>query len=135
VDLGRNVRGGSTQATMTAQLVTDALLMDVWRRGTPSSELAHSDQGGQCRWKSFQRVLVAQGIVCNLSVAGNLWDNDVVNSFFLTLKTQRTVRKQYATGDAARADVFAPLERFSNPIRRHSSVGYRSSREFEQAVA
>lgn len=43
----RRAVGWSMQATMTAQLVTDALLMAVWRRGTPPSDLAHSDQGSQ----------------------------------------------------------------------------------------
>ena len=32
---------------MTAQLVTDALIMAIWRRGKPDSLLHHSDQG--CR--------------------------------------------------------------------------------------
>jgi putative transposase len=39
----RRVVGWSMQASMTAQLVADALLMAVWRRGRPS-ELHHSDQ-------------------------------------------------------------------------------------------
>ena len=32
-------------AGMTAQLVTDALIMAIWRRGKPDSLLHHSDQG------------------------------------------------------------------------------------------
>jgi putative transposase len=33
--------------TMTAQLVTDALMMAIWRRGKPDTLLHHSDQGAQ----------------------------------------------------------------------------------------
>ncbi len=40
----RRVIGWSMQSTMTAQLVTDALLMAVWRRGTPPTDLAHSSR-------------------------------------------------------------------------------------------
>ena len=55
-----------------------------------------------------------------------------MESFFLTLKTERTARKQYATRDAARADVFDFLEHFYNPIRRHSTLGYVSPMAFEK---
>jgi transposase InsO family protein len=42
---------------MTAQLVADALLMAVWRRGKPNSLLHHSDQGSQGGFKrSSQRL-------------------------------------------------------------------------------
>ena len=43
----RRVVGWSMQTSMTAQLVTDALLMAVWRRSTPPRDLVHSDQGSQ----------------------------------------------------------------------------------------
>jgi hypothetical protein len=36
-----------------------------------------------------------------------------------------------ATDDAARADVFDYIERFYNPRRRHSKLGYLSPMEFE----
>jgi putative transposase len=38
-------------AGMTAQLVADALLMAVWRRGKPNELLHHSDQGSQGGFK------------------------------------------------------------------------------------
>ncbi|MFA6032080.1 MAG: DDE-type integrase/transposase/recombinase, partial [Myxococcota bacterium] len=43
----RRVVGWSMKAEMTAQLVTDALIMAIWRRGKPDSLLHHSDQGSQ----------------------------------------------------------------------------------------
>jgi putative transposase len=48
IDLfSRRVVGWSMSAGMTAQLVADALLMAVWRRGKPNELLHHSDQGSQ----------------------------------------------------------------------------------------
>jgi putative transposase len=48
IDLfSRRVVGWSMGATMTAQLVTDALMMAIWRRGKPDALLHHSDQGSQ----------------------------------------------------------------------------------------
>jgi putative transposase len=58
-----------------------------------------------------------------------------MESFFSSLKTERVGRSQYATRDQARADVFDYMERFYNPRRRHSVLGYRSPVEFEQSVA
>ena len=52
IDLfSRRVVGWSMQASMTAQLVTDALLMAIWRRGKPDALLHHSDQGSQGGFK------------------------------------------------------------------------------------
>ena len=48
IDLfSRRVVGWSMKAEMTAQLVTDALVMAIWRRGKPDALLHHSDQGSQ----------------------------------------------------------------------------------------
>jgi putative transposase len=47
----RRVVGWSMSATMTAQLVTDALVMAIWRRGKPDALLHHSDRGTQGGFK------------------------------------------------------------------------------------
>ena len=48
IDLfSRRVVGWSMRDTMTSQLVTDALIMAIWRRGKPNALLHHSDQGSQ----------------------------------------------------------------------------------------
>ena len=66
-----------------------------------------------------------------MSRAGNVWDNSAMESFFSTLKTERTVIKVYRTRSEARADAFDYIERFCNPRRRHSKLGYTSTMEFE----
>ena len=53
-----------------------------------------------------------------------------MESFFSSLKTERT-RKTYRTRNAARADVFDYIERFYNPTRRHSTLGYVSPIRYE----
>jgi len=74
----------------------------------------------------------SHGITCSMSRAGNVWDNSAMESFFSSLKTERIGRKVYRTRDAARADVFDYIERFYNPRRRHSKVGYLSPMAFEE---
>jgi putative transposase len=127
----RRVVGWSMSATMTAQLVTDALMMAIWRRGKPETVLHHSDRGSQDTSEPFQRLLVDHGVTCSMSRAGNVWDNAAMESFFSSLKTERTAAKTYHTRDQAKADVFDDIERFYNPTRRHSTLGYLSPMEFE----
>ena len=55
-----------------------------------------------------------------------------MESFFPSLKTERTARITYRTRDQAKADVFDHIERFYNPRRRHSTLGYLSPMEFER---
>ena len=78
--------------------------------------LHHSDQGSQYTSEQFQRLLADNGMTCSMSRSGDVWDNSAMESFFSSLKTERT----YRTRDAARADVFDYIERFYNPKRRHS---------------
>ena len=107
VDLfSRRVVGWSMSATMTAQLVTDALVMAIWRRGKPRALLHHSNRGSLYTSEQFQRLIADHGVTCSMSRSGNCWDNTAMESFFSSLKTERTARKTYRTRDDARADVF-----------------------------
>jgi len=133
IDLfSRRVVGWSMQAEMTAQLVTDALIMAIWRRGKPDALLHHSDQGSQYTSEQFQRLMADSGVTCSMSRSGNCWDNAAMESFFSSLKTERVGRKVYRSRDEARADVFDYIERFHNPTRRHSTIGYKSPIDFER---
>jgi putative transposase len=133
VDLfSRRVVGWSMQSSMTAQLVLDALMMALWRRGKPTELLHHSDQGSQYTSEDFQRLLSAEGITCSMSRRGDCWDNSAVESFFASLKKERVHRTTYATRDTARADIFDYIEAFYNVRRRHSTLGQVSPLEFER---
>ena len=135
IDLfSRRVVGWSMKAEMTAQLVADALMMAIWRRGKPDALLHHSDQGSQYTSEQFQRLMADNGVACSMSRSGNVWDNAAMESFFSSLKTERVGKKLYRTRDDARADVFDYIERFYNPVRRHSTIGYVSPVEFERKV-
>ncbi len=129
----RRVVGWSMQAAMTSQLVADALMMAVWRRGRPVELLHHSDQGSQYTSEHFRKLLAEHGITCSMSRAGEVWDNSAMESFFSSLKTERTARKVYRSREQARSDVFDYIECFYNPRRRHSTIGYVSPIQFEGA--
>src|SRR5512132_1680132 len=67
IDLfSRRVVGWSMRAAMTAQLVTDALVMAIWRRGKPDALLHHSDRGSQYTSEQFQKLMADHGVVCSM---------------------------------------------------------------------
>ena len=146
IDLfSRRVVGWSMSTSMTAQLVADALIMAIWRRGKPDALLHHSDHpsrglkanrcramGSQYSSEQFRSLMADNGVTCSMSRSGNVWDNAAMESFFSSLKTERTARKTYRTRSQAKVDVFDYIERFDHPIRRHSTLGYVSPIEFER---
>jgi putative transposase len=58
----RRVVGWSMSAAMTAQLVTDALVMAIWRRGKPQALLHHSDRGSQGRFNRSSHASVFEAL-------------------------------------------------------------------------
>lgn len=55
-----------------------------------------------------------------------------MESFFSSMKIERIGRTTYRTRNDAKADVFDYIERFYNPTRRHSTLGYMSPIDFER---
>ena len=118
--------------TRTVGNDTDFLVMAIWRRSKPDALLHLSDRGSQYTSEQFQRLMADHGVICSMSRSGNVWDNAAMESFFSSLKTERTARKVYRSRNEAKADVFDYIERFYNPKRRHSTIGYLSPMEFER---
>jgi len=80
VDLfSRRVVGWSMNAAMTAQLVTDALVMAIWRRGKPDALLHHSDRGSQGGFKWSSQHLDEGGCDEHSKAAfGSIWAGTIV---------------------------------------------------------
>ena len=100
-------------AAMTAQLVTDALVMAIWRWGKPDARLHHSDRGDQYASEQFQRLMADDGVVCSMSRSGNVWDNATMESFFSSLKTERTARQKRRLFE----NIFSSDNHFINPFK------------------
>jgi len=119
---------------MTAQLVTDALVMAICRRGKPDALLHHSDRGSQYNSEQFRKLMADHGIICSMSRSGNVWDDVPMESFFSSLKFERTARKRIGRVTKPRADPFDYIGRFYNAKRRGSTISYRHPIEFEMQV-
>lgn len=131
----RQIVGWATRATMTNDLVLQALLAAVWKRKPDPGVMIHSDQGSQFTSDDWQSFLKAHHMVPSMSRRGNCHDNAVAESFFSALKKERIKRRIYPTRAMATTDVFDYIEMFYNPIRRHGFVGDISPVEFERRYA
>ncbi len=127
----RRIIGWSMSRRINRHLVLDALNMALGQRRPGEDLIHHSDRGVQYLSDDFQALLKVNGITCSMSDKGSCYDNAVVESFFASLKRERTKRRNYRTRDDARADVFDYIEHFYNRKRRHGYVGNISPVQFE----
>jgi putative transposase len=128
----RMVVGWSMQATMSRDLVLDAVLMAVWKRRPQGDVLIHSDQGSQYGSEAWKRFCQDHGLVPSMSRRGNCYDNAAMESFNGTLKKERVRGRVYETRNEGKADIFEYIEMFYNPKRRHSYLGNVSPMKFEE---
>ena len=101
---------------------------------TPTRGLIHhSDRGSQYCSIDYQAVLKKHGLLISMSGKGNCYDNAVVETFFKTIKSE--LIWPVACRPAAKPRTRWPdtSDGFYNPIRRHSTLGYRSPVQFEMA--
>jgi len=122
----RMIVGWSMDVRMTRDLVINALRMAYFRRRPKAGLMHHSDRGSQYASDDYQKLLQSYGMIVSMSRKGNCWDNAPMESFFNSMKNERTHGKRYATRDEARQDTFEYIEAFYNRSRRHSALGYIS---------
>ncbi len=126
----REIVGWSIKPRMTADIVTDALTMDCFRRKPAAGVIFHSDRGSQYASQAMATKLAEYGMTASMSRKGNCWDNAPTESFFNSLKNERVHGTTYATRVDAQADLFEYIEVFYNRSRRHSTLSYSSPVRF-----
>ena len=126
----REVVGWSLKARMTTDIVLDALAMAWFRKRPAPGLMHHSDQGSQYASHAFQAKLQEYGMRCSMSRKGNCWDNAPTESWFNSFKNERVHGMTFATHAEMKATSFEYIEVFYNRQRQHSTLGYRSPRQF-----
>jgi transposase InsO family protein len=121
---------GWLKPRMSADIVTDALIMAWFRRKPLPGLMHHSDRGSQYASHAFQDKLKEYGMVCSMSRKGNCWDNAPTESWFNSFKNERVHGIRYMTHAAMTAESFEYIEVFYNRKRLHSTLGYKSPTRF-----
>lgn len=84
----RTVVGWSMSSRMTAQLASDALTMDLFRRGRPKDVIAHSDRGSQYYSHAYRHLIEKHKLIQSMSRKACCWDNACAKSFLHSLKVE-----------------------------------------------
>jgi putative transposase len=70
----------------------------------------------------------------SMGSVGDAYDNAMCESFFATLECELLDRRKFRTKAEARMAVFAFIEGWYNPGRRHSALGYMSPINYERTT-
>ena len=130
----RKIVGWSMANHLRAELVLDAMEMAIGQR-RPGDVVHHSDQGSQYTSLAFGNRCKEAGVRPSMGSVGDAYDNAMAESFFATLECELLDRRRFASQAEARMACFSFIEGWYNPVRLHSSLGYRSPMAYEAAAA
>jgi transposase InsO family protein len=94
----------------------------------------HSDRGSQYASDGHRQLIKDYRMIQSMSRRANCWDNAAMESFFKTLKVERTHLLRYDTRAGAKLDIVDWIEGFYNHKRMHSSVGYKTPVDVESGL-
>jgi putative transposase len=128
----RKVVGWKLDRTLASRLATEPLEEAIASRKPLPGLVHHSDRGIQYASADYVEILKKHGIVPSMSRPANPYDNASCESFIKTLKREEIYANEYENLDHLRDHIEEFIERYYNPKRLHSALGYRSPEEFEQ---
>ena len=127
----RAVIGWSMQSRMTAQLVCDALMMALFRRGFPNGVIVHSDRGSQYCSRAYRKLIRNHTLFGSMGNKGCCYDNAVIESFFHSLKVEAIYPESVKNRNVTRNQLFEYMEVYYNQQREHSATGFQTPEQFE----
>jgi putative transposase len=130
----KKIVGWSMSATIDASLTVAALVMACARQEPAPGLIVHTDRGSQYASQAFRDQLSKHRMVQSMSRRGNCYDNAPMESFFSSLKGEYLDHQHFHGHAQARAAIFTYVETFYNPVRLHSSIGYRTPNQFEATL-
>jgi putative transposase len=132
IDLhSRAIVGYAVADHMRTSLITDALDMAIATRAPAAGVIFHSDRGTQYTSSEFARYCTKAGVRRSLGRTGICYDNAVSESTFATYKKELIHTRPWPDLKALTAATIDWIENYFNTIRRHSTLGYLTPREYE----
>jgi transposase InsO family protein len=113
LDLGsRAVVGWAMANHMRPACVPQAWTMAIGQRRPAAGLIVHPDRGSQYGAESARQLLTQHEMQPSMSRQGHGGDNAVAESFFHTVKTERSYLEDFETHEHAQTAVFAYIEVF-----------------------
>lgn len=131
----RRIVGWETSDRLKKNLAITALKRAIVTRQPPWGLIHHSDRGSQYFSYDYRKMLAVNGMQSSMSGKGNCYDNAMVETVFKTIKNELVWRTSFQTRRQATNALGRYIDGFYNPIRRHSSLGYKSPIKFEAKMA
>ena len=128
----RRIVGWSMNRRASSRLAQNALLMALQQREIRGPLIHHSDRGSQYTDQRYQQMLTDRGIQPSMSDTGSCYDNAMAESFFASLKTE-CANHVFDSINDARSTIAYYIEAWYNRRRLHSSLGFSSPMQFEEA--
>lgn len=128
----RRVVGWATSDRLKRDLAVEALRRALVARKPAPGLVHHSDRGSQYCSVDYQALLRKRGIQISMSGRGNCYDNSMVETFFKTIKSELIWPVAWQSRQQAENAVARYIDGFYNPVRRHSSLGFKSPIAFER---
>ncbi|MEO5581137.1 MAG: IS3 family transposase [Saprospiraceae bacterium] len=125
------VTGWSLDTRIKDTLIIQALKRGLGRFRTNPGMIVHSDRGRQYISKQFKKLLRDHNWNQSMSRRAEVYDNSVAESFFARLKCELIHTKTYESINELHNDLFEYIEGYYNPIRRHSSIHYKTPNEIQ----
>jgi len=128
----RRIVGWAASRRIDARLALAALNQAIALRQPDRGLIIHSDRGSQYASLMIRNRLRQCGFLQSMSRKGNCYDNAPMESFFKSFKVEEVYHNQYETHEQAIRSANDYIERFYNPERLHSTLGYVSPNQYEQ---
>ena len=128
----KKIVGWALDSQMPQTLTTEALRTALLSRQPARGLVHHSDRGSQYAAHDYRDITALCGMETSMSRKGNCWDNAAMESANGTLKVECVNRQKYETREQARHDVLEFIG-YYNHERSHSSLGFDTPTQFEQA--
>ena len=135
IDLfSRMVVGWALSSSLSTEMVLTALHRSIRNRRPGVGLTIHSDRGVQYACKDFRKVLKNHRFTQSMSRKGDCWDNAVAESFFGIIKSELIHHEKFKGPQDTLKAIFEYIEVYYNRKRKHSTLGYQTPDQFEQAM-
>lgn len=130
----KKIIGYAFSRTMDTELALKAVENAYSAQNPQNTIILHSDLGSQYTSSNFEEYLSKLNIVHSFSAKGCPYDNACIESFHASLKKEEVNLATYYNFDAARLAIFEYIESWYNRKRLHSSIGYMTPQQLEDAL-